>query len=60
MSATTATLGTIGPGFGTVGPMATYDTFSDSTRLVMVLLMWVGRIEILPVLAVFTPTLWRR
>ncbi|KYH27696.1 potassium transporter [Halalkalicoccus paucihalophilus] len=60
MSATAATLGNIGPGFGTAGPMATYETFPDSTKLVMVLLMWIGRLEILPVLAVFTPAFWRR
>lgn len=56
MSATAATSGNVEPGFGTVGTMATYDTFADSTKVVMVVLMWVGRLEILPVIAAF----WRR
>lgn len=60
MSATAATLGNIGPGFGVVGPMATYNVFPAGTKLLFVVLMWIGRLEILPVLALFTPSFWRR
>ncbi|POG54504.1 TrkH family potassium uptake protein [Haloferax marisrubri] len=60
MSAVAATLGNVGPGFGIVGPMGSYLDFSDGSKLYMVLLMWVGRLEILPVLVIFTPEYWRR
>ena len=60
MSAVAATLGNVGPGFGTVGPMGSYRTFSPAGKLLMVGLMWVGRLEIIPVLVCLTPEFWRR
>ena len=59
MSATAATLGNIGPGFGIVGPMNSYLPFPPTTKLFMVFLMWIGRLEILPVLVLLTPAYWR-
>ena len=53
MSASLATIGNIGPGFGRLGPFGNYEFFSDASKLLMVFLMWVGRLEIVPVLAVF-------
>ncbi|ELZ26741.1 trk-type k+ transporter, membrane component [Halogeometricum pallidum JCM 14848] len=60
MSAVAATLGNVGPGFGVVGPMGSYITFSNAGKLFMVALMWIGRLEILPVLVLLTPEYWRR
>jgi trk system potassium uptake protein TrkH len=60
MSASLATLGNIGPGFGSLGPFGSYLAFPAETKLVMVFLMWVGRLEIIPVLAVFTGAFWKR
>jgi len=48
-----ATLGNIGPGFGSLGPFGSYLAFSDVSKLLMIFLMWVGRLEIIPVLALF-------
>ncbi|MWG35162.1 TrkH family potassium uptake protein [Halomarina oriensis] len=59
MSATASTLGNVGPGFGSLGPFGSYEQFSDASKLFMVFLMWVGRLEILPVLVLFTPGYWR-
>ena len=59
MSAVAATLGNVGPGFGTVGPMQSYLGFSRLSKLYMVFLMWVGRLEILPVLVLLTRSYWR-
>lgn len=59
MSAAASTFLNIGPAFGLAGPYGTYAGFSDLTKLVMVVLMWVGRIEIVPVLVLFTPAFWR-
>jgi trk system potassium uptake protein TrkH len=53
ISASLATLGNIGPGFGRLGPFGSYLFFSDASKLLMIFLMWVGRLEIVPVLAVF-------
>jgi trk system potassium uptake protein TrkH len=60
MSAVAATLGNVGPGFGVVGPMGSYRSFSDTGKTFMVILMWIGRLEILPVLVLLTPGYWRR
>ena len=59
MSVAIATLGNIGPGFGIVGPMNNYLPFSDTAKLYMVFLMWIGRLEILSVLVILTPSYWR-
>ena len=52
-SASLATIGNIGPGFGSVGPYGSYLQFSDLSKLLMIFLMWIGRLEIVPVLALF-------
>jgi trk system potassium uptake protein TrkH len=59
MSAVAATIGNVGPGFGIVGPMNSYLPFSNASKLLMVGLMWVGRLEIIPVLVLVTNTYWR-
>ncbi|WP_276271379.1 TrkH family potassium uptake protein [Haloarcula litorea] len=59
LSAAASTFFNIGPAFGRAGPYGTYEGFARSSKLLMVLLMWVGRIEILPVLVMLTPTFWR-
>jgi trk system potassium uptake protein TrkH len=51
LSASLATLGNIGPGFGSLGPFGSYLEFSNASKLVMIGLMWIGRLEIVPVLA---------
>jgi trk system potassium uptake protein TrkH len=60
MSAVAATLGNVGPGFGVVGPMGSYLDFSNASKVFMVVLMWIGRLEIIPVLVLLTPEYWRR
>ncbi|ELZ02037.1 TrkH family potassium uptake protein [Natrialba asiatica] len=59
VSASIATLGNIGPGFGAVGPMENYAGFPWSSKLLMVLYMWLGRLEIFPVLVLLTQAYWR-
>jgi len=58
MSVAMATLGNIGPGFGLAGPMENFLPFSRPAKLYMVFLMWIGRLEILSVLVILTPTYW--
>jgi len=53
LSASLATIGNIGPGFGSLGPFGSYLEFSNLSKLLMIFLMWIGRLEIVPVLALF-------
>ena len=59
MSAAVSTFFNVGPAFGIGGPFESYEPFSWSTKLVMTFLMRVGRIEIIPVLVLLTPSYWR-
>jgi len=60
ISASLATIGNIGPGFGPLGPFGSYLDFPYTSKLFMIFLMWVGRLEIIPVLVIFTGAFWRR
>jgi trk system potassium uptake protein TrkH len=60
MSAVASTLGNVGPGFGSLGPMGSYLDFSAPAKLFMIALMWAGRLEIIPVLVLLTPEYWQR
>jgi trk system potassium uptake protein TrkH len=59
VSAAAATLGNVGPAFGPAGPMESYEPFSDLSKLVMIGLMWLGRLEIIPVVVLLTRNYWR-
>jgi trk system potassium uptake protein TrkH len=59
VTASAATIGNIGPGLGMVGPMGNYLAFPPTSKLVMVGMMWIGRLEILPVLVLLTLGYWR-
>jgi trk system potassium uptake protein TrkH len=58
-SSVAASLGNIGPGLGTVGPMSTYAHLPGITKLILSLLMILGRLEIISVFALFTRTFWK-
>jgi len=58
MGAAASTFLNIGPAFDFAGPYGSYEPFPDSTKLVMVVMMWIGRIEIFPVLALLTRAFW--
>lgn len=53
------TLGNVGPAFGFAGPMGSYEPFSDLSKGIMIVLMWVGRLEIIPVVVLLTRSYWR-
>jgi trk system potassium uptake protein TrkH len=58
--AVVATLFNVGPGLGAVGPSCTYAGLGPSSHLFLSVLMIMGRLEILVVLVLFVPALWRR
>lgn len=59
LTATIACLGNIGPGFNQVGPMASYADLHPVSRVTLTLAMWIGRLEVLTVLVVLRPEVWR-
>jgi trk system potassium uptake protein TrkH len=56
---TAATIGNIGPGFGEIGPMGTYGHLSGATKIIFIVNMIVGRLELIPFLAMLHPDFWR-
>ncbi len=59
-SSVVACLNNIGPGFGMVGPTGNFADFSVLSKLVLMADMLIGRLEIFPILLLFTPSMWRR
>jgi len=59
VSASLATIGNIGPGFGMLGPFGSFLEFPTTSKLLMMFLMWVGRLEVIPVLVLFTGAFWK-
>lgn len=59
IAAAATTLGNVGPGLGFAGPMGSFAPFSDFSTVVMTALMWMGRLEILPVVVLLTRGYWR-
>ena len=54
-----ATLGNIGPGIGSVGPVENYALFSPFAKWFLSFLMLLGRLELFTVLIVISPAFWR-
>ncbi len=59
-SSVAASIGNIGPGLGEVGPAANYAAMPGLVKWLLSSLMIVGRLEIFPVLVLFTKDLWKR
>jgi trk system potassium uptake protein len=59
VAAAATTLGNVGPGFGVAGPMGSFEPFSGLSKSLMIVLMWVGRLEIIPVAVLLTRSYWR-
>ncbi|MDA8020461.1 MAG: TrkH family potassium uptake protein [Thermoanaerobaculia bacterium] len=59
-TASIATLGNIGPGLHAVGPTGNFAGFASFQKLVMVLLMWLGRLEVYAIASLFAMSFWRR
>lgn len=59
-TAVLATLNNIGPGLAGVGPTQNFASFSILSKLVLTLDMLIGRLEIFPILILFSPYAWRK
>ena len=59
LAASATTLGNVGPAFGIAGPDGSFAEFGDVSKVTMIGLMWVGRLEIVPVVVLLTRHYWR-
>ncbi len=57
--AAAACLGNVGPAFGFAGPYGSFAPFSDVSTWICTVLMWLGRVEIIPVAVILTRAYWR-
>jgi trk system potassium uptake protein TrkH len=59
-SAVASALGNVGPALGDLGSAASFAAVPAAGRLILSLVMLIGRVEIFPVLLLFTRELWHR
>ena len=52
-------IGNIGPAYGSIGPMDSFNVLQNSTKWILILLMLIGRLEIIPFLAILNKDLWK-
>ena len=60
LTAVLACFNNIGPGLEQVGPTCNFSAFSDFSKFVLILDMLAGRLEIFPILALFSRSAWGR
>lgn len=59
-TAVATTINNVGPGLDMVGPTSNFDFFSDISKLVLIFNMLAGRLELFPVLLLFSPATWKK
>ena len=55
-----ANLNNTGPGLGEVGPVGSYSNFSILSKSVLIFDMLAGRLELFPLLLLFSPSAWKK
>ena len=60
VTAVASSLGNVGPGLGDVGPTGNYLGLPGLSKWLLSSLMIIGRLEILPILILFNPEVWRK
>ncbi len=60
ISAVLACINNIGPGFSVVGPVGNFAGFSYFSKIILTFTMLAGRLELLPILILFSPALWKK
>lgn len=59
-TAVAATINNVGPGLELVGPTSNFGFFSPQTKIVLIFDMLAGRLELFPMLLLFTPATWKK
>ncbi len=60
LTAVMANINNTGPGLGAVGPVCNYGGYSALSKLVLMFDMITGRLELLPMLILFSPKTWKK
>lgn len=53
-------LSNVGPGLGRIGPLGNFSAFSPLSKIVLILDMLIGRLEIFPMIMLFSHATWKR
>ncbi len=59
-SAVATTLNNVGPGLGMVGPTGNFACYNWFSTLILTADMLIGRLELFPMLLLFTPSTWKK
>lgn len=59
-SAAAAIINNVGPGLGIIGPSGSFAVLSQPSKFILAIGMIAGRLEILPVIILFSPNTWKR
>lgn len=59
-TATAACFNNIGPGLAGVGPASSFAAYTPFSKIVLSFAMLLGRLEIFPIMLIFTPVFWKR
>jgi len=60
VSSVIATISNIGPGLEIAGPVGNYSSFSVLSKFIFSFCMIAGRLELLPMIILFSPAAWKR
>ena len=58
LSSAIASLGNVGPAFGSVGPMENFSSIHTISKIIFIFNMLIGRLELIPFLALLHPDFW--
>lgn len=59
ISAVASCFNNVGPAFGAAGPMSNYSAYTDFSTVVLSFAMLLGRLELYPMLLLFSPAVWK-
>lgn len=59
-SAVITSMSNVGPGFGSLGPMYSFAHLNDFAKIILALLMLIGRLEVFTVMVLFTRAFWKK
>ncbi len=60
ISGMASAMGNVGTGFGNIGPMGNFSEFSSFSKIVLMIGMLIGRLEIYPIVMLVIPSFWKK
>ena len=60
ISGAVSSIGNIGPGLGKIiGPLGNFECLNDISKFILIIDMYIGRLELIPFLVLFQKDLWK-